>query len=130
MALESKPHFHPEAVGRIGSVAQPSQRFGRSERRWLRFGYLFIAALLLFRLWYISSGIIELSNDEAYQWLWSKHLALSYFSKPPGIALIQYAGTGLWGDTQLGVRFFSPVCAAILSVVMLRFMTREVGARQ
>jgi len=99
------------------------------ERRWLRFGYVFIAALLLFRLWYISSGIIELSNDEAYQWLWSKHLALSYFSKPPGIAFIQYAGTTLWGDTQLGVRFFSPVFAALLGLVVLRFLAREAGAR-
>lgn len=98
--------------------------------RWLRTGYILIAVLLLFRLGYIASGIIELSNDEAYQWLWSKHLALSYYSKPPGIALLQFAGTSLWGDTQFGVRFFSPVIAAILSLVVLRFLAREVGARQ
>src|SRR5215475_13263094 len=97
---------------------------------WVRVGYIFTGALLLFRLGYIASGVIELSNDEAYQWLWSKHLALSYFSKPPAIAFIQFAGTWLWGDTELGVRFFPPVFAAILSVVMLRFLAREVGARQ
>ncbi|MGA2786610.1 MAG: glycosyltransferase family 39 protein [Verrucomicrobiota bacterium] len=97
---------------------------------WLLLGYILTAALLLFRLVYIASGTIELSNDEAYQWLWSKHLALSYFSKPPGIAFIQFAGTWLWGDTEFGVRFFSPVFAAILSVILLRFMTREAGARQ
>jgi 4-amino-4-deoxy-L-arabinose transferase-like glycosyltransferase len=106
---------------------QAQDKFGQ---RWLLLGYLLTAALLLFRLGYIASGTIELSNDEAYQWLWSKHLALSYFSKPPGIAFIQFAGTALWGDTQFGVRFFSPVFAAILSVVVLRFMAREVGARQ
>lgn len=93
-------------------------------------GYILIAVLLLFRLGYIGSNVIELSNDEAYQWLWSKHLALSYYSKPPGIALLQFAGTSLWGDTQFGVRFFSPVIAAILSLVVLRFLAREVGARQ
>src|SRR6266576_6346196 len=97
---------------------------------WLGLGYLLIFALLAFRLAYISSGTIELSKDEAYQWLWSKHLALSYYSKPAGIALIQFAGTSIWGDTQLGVRFFSPLCAAILSFVMLRFIAREVGPRQ
>ncbi len=102
----------------------------QSGQRWLLPGYLLIVALLLFRLGYIASGTIELSNDEAYQWLWSKHLALSYFSKPPGIAFIQFAGTALWGDTQFGVRFFSPVIAAILSIVVLRFLTRELGARQ
>jgi len=78
------------------------------EQRWLWLGYVLTALLLLFRLGYIASGVIELSNDEAYQWLWSKHLALSYYSKPPAIAFIQFAGTALWGDTELGVRFFSP----------------------
>ncbi len=100
------------------------------DQRWLRLGYALIAGLLLFRFCYIASNIIELSNDEAYQWLWSKHLALSYYSKPPGIAFLQFVGTQLWGDTQFGVRFFSPVCAAILSWILLRFLAREVGARQ
>jgi Dolichyl-phosphate-mannose-protein mannosyltransferase len=98
-------------------------------RRWLQAGYWLIAVLLLFRWGYLASGVIELSNDEAYQWLWSKHLALSYFSKPLGIAFIQFAGTSLWGDTQLGVRFFSPLFAALLSVAILRFMAAEAGAR-
>ncbi|MCX6903047.1 MAG: glycosyltransferase family 39 protein [Verrucomicrobia bacterium] len=100
-----------------------------AEQHWLRLGYVLIGAILLFRLGYIASDTISLSKDEAYQWLWSKHLALSYYSKPPGIALIQFVGTSLWGDTQLGVRFFSPVFAAILSLVLLRFMARNVGAR-
>src|SRR5215831_17187751 len=104
------------------SNAQPSEP-------WVRAGYWLIGVLLILRWAYVASGIIELSNDEAYQWLWSKHLALSYYSKPPGIALIQFAGTRVWGDTQFGVRFFSPIFAAILSVVTLRFMAREAGGR-
>jgi membrane-associated phospholipid phosphatase len=97
---------------------------------WIRAGYVLIAALLLFRLGYLASGTIELSKDEAYQWLWSKHLALSYYSKPPGIAFLQFAGTSLWGDKEFGVRFFSPVIAAILSFALLRFLGREIGGRQ
>jgi 4-amino-4-deoxy-L-arabinose transferase-like glycosyltransferase len=112
----------------LNPITKP-QAQDQSGQSWLWAGYLLTAALLLFRLGYIASGTIELSNDEAYQWLWSKHLALSYFSKPPGIAFIQFAGTALWGDTQFGVRFFSPVFAAVLSVVVLRFMAREAGAR-
>lgn len=117
---------------REGSESSPPGRSSgnsASDQWWLISGYVLIAVLLLLRLAYLASGTIELSPDEAYQWLWSKHLALSYFSKPPGIAFTQFAGTWLWGDTQFGVRFFSPVCAAILSVVTLRFMAREVGAR-
>ena len=71
---------------------------------------------------YIGSGKIELSEDEAYQWLWSKHPALSYYSKPPLIAYTQFLGTHLWGDTEFGVRFFSPVIAAVLSLLVLRFL--------
>jgi 4-amino-4-deoxy-L-arabinose transferase-like glycosyltransferase/membrane-associated phospholipid phosphatase len=98
------------------------------ERQWLHLGYLLIATLLAFRLWYIGAGIIGLTGDEAYQWTWSQHLALSYYSKPPMIALAQWAGTSLWGDTEFGVRFFSPVAAALLSLVLLRFFAREVSA--
>src|SRR5437588_8307505 len=99
------------------------------ELHWIRLGYIVIGALLFARLLYIASGIIQLSEDEAYQWLWSKQLALSYYSKPPLIAYTQFLGTSLFGDTAFGVRFSSPVIAAILSVLVLRFFSREVNAR-
>ncbi len=99
------------------------------DQHWLRLGYIWIAVLLLIRLAYIASGTIELSRDEAYQWLWSKHLALSYYSKPPLIAYTQFLGTSLFGDTAFGVRFFAPTIAAILSLIVLRFFAREVNAR-
>jgi membrane-associated phospholipid phosphatase len=99
------------------------------DQHWLRLGFLWIAGLLLVRLAYIASGTIQLSRDEAYQWLWSKHLALSYYSKPPLIAYTQFLGTSLWGDTAFGVRFFAPIITAILSLIVLRFLAREVNAR-
>ncbi|HWX22224.1 MAG TPA: glycosyltransferase family 39 protein [Candidatus Binatia bacterium] len=99
------------------------------DSHWLRLGWALIAVLLLARLIYIGSGTIQLQEDEAYQWLWSKHLALSYYSKPPLIAYTQFLGTALWGDTAFGVRFFSPIITAILSILVLRFFAREVNAR-
>lgn len=109
--------------------SKPSIVNHQSSIQWLRLGYFIIAIALVARWVYISTPIIELSQDEAYQWVWSKHLALSYYSKPLGIAVIQFVGTHLFGDTQFGVRFFSPLFAAILSVILLRFFAREVGAR-
>jgi 4-amino-4-deoxy-L-arabinose transferase-like glycosyltransferase len=99
------------------------------EQHWLRAGYGLIVVLTLARWLYLASGTIELTEDEAYQWVWSKHLALSYFSKPPLIAYTQFLGTSLWGDTAFGVRFFSPLIAATLGFLMLRFFAREVSAR-
>ena len=99
------------------------------DQHWLNLGYLLIAALLLARLIYLGMGRIQLSEDEAYQWLWSKHLALSYYSKPPLIAYTQFLGTSLWGDTAFGVRFFSPIISAIISLFVLRFFAREINTR-
>jgi membrane-associated phospholipid phosphatase len=128
--------MEPPHVGAYNLGIQCANASGKSlpvawadDREWLRLGYLVIFLALLGRWIYIASGVIGLSEDEAYQWLWSKHLALSYYSKPPGIALIQWAGTSLFGDNEFGVRFFSPVFAALLSVLVLRFMAREIGAR-
>ena len=94
-----------------------------------RAGCVVIVLVTVARWIYLASGTIELSEDEAYQWVWSKHLALSYFSKPPLIALTQFVSTSIWGDTAFGVRFFSPLIAATLGFLMLRFFTREVNGR-
>jgi membrane-associated phospholipid phosphatase len=99
------------------------------DQHWLRLGSIWIAACLLGRLAYIASGTIQVGQDESYQWLWSKHLALSYYSKPPLIAYTQFLGTSLWGDNAFGIRFFAPVIAAVLSLLLLRFFAREVNAR-
>ena len=128
---------HPPATAEEDETASPprdeaaaaSARHTSPDQHWVRLGYLWIAALLLFRLAYLASDTIQLSRDEAYQWLWSKHLALSYYSKPPMIAYTQFLGTTLWGDNAFGVRFFSPVIAALLGFLMLRFFAREVNAR-
>jgi 4-amino-4-deoxy-L-arabinose transferase-like glycosyltransferase/membrane-associated phospholipid phosphatase len=111
---------------RVGPAVSASML---EEHSYLRMGYMVIGFILLARLVYIASGEIELSEDEAYQWLWSKHLALSYYSKPPVIAYAQFAGTSLWGDTEFGVRFFSPVIAAAVSLLTLRFFVRHSLAR-
>ena len=102
---------------------------GISDLQWQRLGYSLIAFTLIANLLYIASGRIELCEDEAYQWLWSRHPAWGYYSKPPLIAWMQFIGTHLWGQNELGVRFFSPVCAAIAGWVLLRFLSREINGR-
>ncbi|HEX5219521.1 MAG TPA: glycosyltransferase family 39 protein [Verrucomicrobiae bacterium] len=111
------------------TASAPGARSAALDQHWLRAGYLVIAVLTLARWLYIAGRTIELSEDEAYQWVWSKHLALSYYSKPPLIALTQWLGTALWGDRAFGVRFFSPLIAATLGVMFLRFFAREVNPR-
>jgi membrane-associated phospholipid phosphatase len=106
-----------------------SEEEARLDRHWLNLGYAFILVVLAARWIYLAGGSIDLSEDEAYQWLWSKHPALSYYSKPPFIAYAQLLGTSLWGDTVFGVRFLSPLITAGLSLILLRFMAQLVSAR-
>jgi membrane-associated phospholipid phosphatase len=121
----------PAWHARLRSLVRPAFTASSApdQAEWLRFGYVLIALCFVLRLAYIGSGKIELSEDEAYKWLWSKHPALAYYSKPPLIAYTQFLGTHLWGDTEFGVRFFSPIIAAVLTLLVLRFLTREAGAR-
>jgi len=100
---------HPSSIARLrprpetksAAVIAPA-----GETEWLRW----VMSSSSWRCWpagHIASGLIGLSGDEAYQWLWSKHLALAYFSKPPASAFLQWAGTHIAGDSELGVRLFS-----------------------
>jgi Dolichyl-phosphate-mannose-protein mannosyltransferase len=79
--------------------------------------YLLIGFLLVLtgiRWWFAAN--IELSADESYYYLWAQHPDVSYYSKGPGVALAILAGTSLFGPTEFGVRFLSPLLALGTSV--------------
>ena len=61
------------------------------------FAYVFVLRVL-----YMPHA--ELIPDEAYYWVYTQHLALSYLDHPPLVAWLIAAGTWLFGDTVLGVR--------------------------
>ena len=64
-----------------------------------------IAALtILCALRLLAGELLPLSSDEAYYWLWSRHLAAGYYDHPPAIAFVIRAGTLLFGDTPFGLR--------------------------
>src|SRR5437016_1582837 len=124
-----RPALRIESVGASPGQSPIANLQSSIEEHWLRLGWALIVLVLFVRLAYLATGRIELSEDEAYQWLWAKHPALSYYSKPPLIAYTQLVGTTLWGDNAFGVRFFSPVIAAAVSLILLRFCAREINAR-
>ena len=64
-----------------------------------------VAIGILIALRFVAGAVLPLSADEAYYWLWSKHLAAGYYDHPPAIAFLIRAGVTLFGDTSFGVRF-------------------------
>lgn len=65
----------------------------------------FLAALTVLAVLRLLAGaLLPLSADEAYYWLWSRHLAAGYFDHPPAVAFVIRTGTLLFGATPFGVR--------------------------
>jgi hypothetical protein len=93
-------------------------------RHWL---YLVLVALAGIRL--VLAASYELSSDECYYYLWSQHPALSYFSKGPGVAMAIRASTAIFGVTELGVRFFSPLLGLGTSLIVFFFARRVYNER-
>src|SRR5438132_8578671 len=73
----------------------------------VRLAVFLLFALTAYRFWFATR--LELVPDEAYYWLWSKHLAASYRDKGPAIGWTVALGTQLFGDTVFGIRFFAVV---------------------
>lgn len=65
---------------------------------------LLLVVIALVRVAYLLGAGLDLSPDEAYYWSWSQHLDLGYYSKPPLIAWINAATTGLLGNHTWAVR--------------------------
>ncbi|MDD3312850.1 glycosyltransferase family 39 protein, partial [Pseudodesulfovibrio sp.] len=63
-----------------------------------------IGLSLAVRWWFVASGQLNLIQDEAQYWDWTRRLQLSYYSKGPLIAWVITAGCKLFGSTELGVR--------------------------
>ncbi|HYM17877.1 MAG TPA: glycosyltransferase family 39 protein [Micropepsaceae bacterium] len=68
----------------------------------------------------IAAATTPLAADEAYYWLWSKHLAFGYLDHPPLIAFIIRAGTAVFGDTSLGVRIVPWLLSLVATVAVWR----------
>ena len=79
---------------------------------------LTVLALIVLRL--VAAAWTPLTFDEAYYWMWSKHLAFGYYDHPPMVALVIRAGTLIGGDTELGVRLFSILLALPMSFAIYR----------
>ena len=92
---------------------------------------LLILALVGLRL--IAAAFTPITFDEAYYWMWSKHLAGGYYDHPPMVAVVIRLGTLIAGDTEFGVRLVSillalPMSWAIYQAAAILFGSRRVAA--
>jgi 4-amino-4-deoxy-L-arabinose transferase-like glycosyltransferase len=67
-----------------------------------------------------AGALLPLSADEAYYWLWSRHLAAGYYDHPPAIAFLIRAGTFVFGQTSFGVRAGGILLSFVASALVWR----------
>ncbi len=82
--------------------------------------FIFVAFSVAWKI-FISS--IALHSDEAYYWLWSKHLALSYYDHAPMVAYFIKLTT-LFSDSEIAVRFSSIIATVILSILLWKLVIK------
>ena len=87
--------------------------------------FVFLGVLTVLRL--VVASQIELFPDESYYFMWSERMDVSYFSKGPGVAAAIWLGTHLFGVSEFGVRFLSPLFGLGTSLLLFSFGRRLYG---
>jgi len=106
----------------------------RTTKRWmlpgdaaLLGGVLVVAGVLRF----VGLGGPALIGDEAYYWLWSRHLGWAYYDHPAGVALLVRASTALGGRAEAGVRWLNALlgvgCVFLTYLVGRQMLSRRAG---
>jgi 4-amino-4-deoxy-L-arabinose transferase-like glycosyltransferase len=88
----------------------------------------------LFLAWLLSRWIADatwnLVPDEAYYWVWSRHLAASYLDHPPVVAYLIRLGTAILGNTELGVRWLGGLMTGGTVLVLTMAVRRLTSDRR
>src|SRR5207245_2224166 len=90
-----------------------------------------VIAITLLRLVWLALQPADLYPDEAQYWVWSQHLALGYYSKPPLVAWLIALTTGVLGESELAIRLSAPLlhagAAVFVYAIGTRLYDRQVG---
>jgi hypothetical protein len=90
----------------------------------MKFVLGFNLLLFIFRVFYVLYSPLDLTPEEAQYWDWSRHLDLSYYSKPPMVAYANFLTTSLLGNTELAVRI-TPIVLSFLMSIFTYFFAKK-----
>ena len=84
----------------------------------LRASVAFVLLLTALRVALLFASPLELYPDEAQYWVWSRHLAFGYFSKPPMIAWLIHLSTAIGGNGEAWVRLPAPLMHGLAAMAL------------
>src|ERR1043165_2448952 len=101
---------------------------GRGEARTGEDGALLIAILVGINIIRLACApTFELVPQEAYYFLYSQHLALSYFDHPPVLALVLRAFTDLLGKSEVSLRLAAFTLSLLTQLIWVDLARRSLG---
>ena len=74
------------------------------------------------------NATLPLHFDEAYYWIWSNHLQLSYFDHPPMIGWLIRLAT-FWGDAEWQIRLVPLLCMTMTGLLLWNLANDMFGDR-
>lgn len=80
--------------------------------------------LVILKLLFAQRAELDLFTEEAQYWLWSKNLDWQYYSKPPMVAVLNFLGSSIFGDTEIGVRVIPALAGLASSWIVFLFAKR------
>ena len=96
---------------------------------WLHATIGLIAGIALMRIVALSISPVALYADETQYWIWSREFDWGYFSKPPMIAWLIAASTGLLGDSDFAVRLPAPLLHSVKAAFLFASARRLADTR-
>ncbi len=94
-----------------------------------RTAVLVVGVVTLLRVLLLFLSPLQLYPDEAQYWVWSRHLAFGYFSKPPVIAWLIRLTTAIGGDGEAWVRLSAPLLHGAAALALFHAGRRLYGDR-
>lgn len=110
-------YIRPAVLG-VFTKAAPSKTNNYNDHRLVRFFYITLAVLTLYRILVLLQPHLSLFYDEAYYYHWSLEPAFGYYSKPPFVAWLISLGTLIAGHSVLGVKLAAPVLYSASALVI------------
>jgi 4-amino-4-deoxy-L-arabinose transferase-like glycosyltransferase len=93
-----------------------------------RLGFFIVIFVTLWRIITLHFDTTDLFVDEAQYWFWSQNLDLGYYSKPPMIAWVIRAMTGLAGSNGIfWIRLSGPLIHMATALVLMKIAKRFVS---
>jgi len=79
---------------------------------------VFLIAINIFKLF--TARYFPLIGDEAFYWVWSQHLDLSYISHPPMIAYVNFILTSIFGNNEFAIRIGAILIVFLISLIIYK----------